>query len=210
MSATCRPILTATADAPATISMGGAAGLSFSVVQKKESGAFEEIARLVNAAYQGGSSPHVGWTHLQGLVEGPRTTADDVALQLASEQPAVILCLRAGPGALLGCVLLRRYSGHCYLGMLSVDPAAQARGMGRALLERSEEWARAWGCPRIAMTVLHMRKALIEWYVRRGYRPTGETVPYPYGGEISGRPLRGDLGFVVLEKRLAAAASGKG
>ncbi len=36
----------------------------------------------------------------------------------------------------------------------------------------------------------------------RGYLPTGETRPFPYGDERFGIPRRDDLVFVVLEKRL--------
>jgi hypothetical protein len=47
------------------------------------------------------------------------------------------------------------------------------------------------------MTVVHLRETLIAWYQRRGYRLTGETLPFP-----SGDTLRTDLRFVVLEKSL--------
>jgi hypothetical protein len=52
------------------------------------------------------------------------------------------------------------------------------------------------------MTVVNVRDSLIAWYGRRGYALTGETQPFPYGDERFGRPLRGDLQFVVLEKEL--------
>ena len=56
------------------------------------------------------------------------------------------------------------------------------------------------------MRVVNLREPLIAWYVRRGYHPTGETEPFPYGDDRFGTPLRGDLAFVVLEKRLGTAA----
>ena len=52
------------------------------------------------------------------------------------------------------------------------------------------------------MTVVQLRAELIAWYERRGYRPTGETRPFPYGDERFGTPRRDDLQFVVLHKRL--------
>ncbi len=54
------------------------------------------------------------------------------------------------------------------------------------------------------MTVINFRKTLIAWYLRRGYRQTGETEPFPYGDDRFGAPLRDDLVFVVLQKDLAA------
>ena len=44
--------------------------------------------------------------------------------------------------------------------------------------------------------VIDARSDLIAWYERRGYRPTGETRPFPID------PPRPDLDFVVLEKGL--------
>lgn len=43
---------------------------------------------------------------------------------------------------------------------------------------------------RIRMTVVHVRDTLIAWYARRGYRPTGDTEPFPYADERFGRPKR--------------------
>ena len=53
------------------------------------------------------------------------------------------------------------------------------------------------------MTVIRQREELVEFYKRRGYQPTGETEPFPYGDERFGTPLRDDLEFVVLAKDLA-------
>jgi hypothetical protein len=55
------------------------------------------------------------------------------------------------------------------------------------------------------MTVIAQRTELIAWYERRGYAPTGETQPFPYGDPHFGLPKRKDLYFVVLRKPLSAA-----
>ena len=52
------------------------------------------------------------------------------------------------------------------------------------------------------MTVLSVRAELLAYYARRGYLPTGETRPFPYGVERNGRPRRDDLVFAVLAKEL--------
>jgi hypothetical protein len=43
---------------------------------------------------------------------------------------------------------------------------------------------------------------LIAWYRRRGYLATGEMAPFPYGDARFGLPVRDDLAFIVMEKRL--------
>lgn len=57
--------------------------------------------------------------------------------------------------------------------------------------------------PRTArLSVVNAPETPIGWHERRGYRPTGETMPFPHGDSRFGRPLRDDLAFVMLEKRL--------
>jgi hypothetical protein len=52
------------------------------------------------------------------------------------------------------------------------------------------------------MDVVNVRDALIAWYLRRGDHKTGETEPFPCGDDRFGAPLRDDLSFLVLEKKL--------
>jgi hypothetical protein len=59
-----------------------------------------------------------------------------------------------------------------------------------------------FGATRMEMTVIVQRAELIAWYQRRGYRPTGETRPFPATDPRFGLPRRNDLAFVVLEKAL--------
>ena len=89
-----------------------------------------------------------------------------------------------------------------YLGMLTVRPDLQARGLGRRMLQEAERYAAAQGARRMRMTVITVRDTLIAWYERRGYRRTGELLPFPYGHDRFGLPQRDDLQFEVLEKSL--------
>ena len=79
-------------------------------------------------------------------------------------------------GSLLGCVWIEPLSDNVrYLGSLATDPTLQNSGLGKILLSAAEQWAPERGGTRIRMTVVSIREALIAWYVRRGYRKTGET-----------------------------------
>jgi hypothetical protein len=64
------------------------------------------------------------------------------------------------------------------------------------------KWVGDRGGKRIRMNVMNVRDAPIAWYLRRGARKTGETEPFPYGDDRFGAPLRDDLSFLVLEKKL--------
>jgi ribosomal protein S18 acetylase RimI-like enzyme len=158
----------------------------------------------VNSAYRGESSRQ-GWTTEADYLDGQRTDPATLARDLAATPGARLLVWReAADGPLLGSVWLEPVGdGEAwYLGMLTVRPDLQARGLGRALLAAAETEAAAAGARRIRMTVVSIRDTLIAWYQRRGYTLTGETRPFPYGDPLFGEPKRPDLQFVVLEKRL--------
>jgi N-acetylglutamate synthase-like GNAT family acetyltransferase len=153
---------------------------------------------LIEGAYRGDSA-RAGWTHEADLLDGQRT--DVVALADMLADPAQRLLVAESDGRLTGCVSLRTLAdGGVYLGLLTVDPALQAAGLGRRLLAAAETQARDAGASRIEMTVIARRVELIAWYERRGYTQTGERRPFPLDDPRFGLPRTRDLEFVVLEK----------
>lgn len=156
---------------------------------------------LIERAYRG-QSARQGWTHEADLLGGQRTDLDALGGMIADESQHLLMWQDAnGPAA---CVALTdKGAGLCYLGMLTVDPARQAAGLGKQLLAAAEHWARdRLSADCIEMTVIVQRAELIAWYERRGYRLTGERRPFPHGDWRFGLPHRDDLEFVVLEKTL--------
>ncbi|MGI3903721.1 MAG: GNAT family N-acetyltransferase [Janthinobacterium lividum] len=168
----------------------------------------EPLAAVVNSAYRGASARQ-GWTNESDLLDGQRTDPASLADELAAPDPSTILLLREqATGPILACVLMQTFRDDaerlvCHLAMLTVSPAHQGQGLGRLLIAEVERRARAAGCDAVAMTVIHSRTELIAFYGRRGYRPTGQTKPFPYGDERFGRPLRDDLHFIVIDKALS-------
>lgn len=155
------------------------------------------VAALMNAAYRGGAP---GWHTESGLLGGQRTDPATLAADCAAGTR--LLVWRAAGGIAATVQLQPKPDGRCYLGGLTIAPDRQGAGLGNALLRAAEAWARCEGAILVEMTVIAQRAELIAWYERRGYAPTGETRPFPYGDERFGRPLRDDLHFVVLAKRL--------
>jgi ribosomal protein S18 acetylase RimI-like enzyme len=166
-----------------------------------EHGDIAAVVDLVESAYRGEES-RAGWTTEADLLDGQRTDARAVAEIVAS--PGRVMLLAEADGVLAGCCQLeRRPPAGAYFGMFSVRPAAQGQGWGRQILAEAERLARAeWDAATMTMTVLEPRRDLIGWYERRGYRPTGESRPFPYGNARFGIPRRPDLSFIVLEKPL--------
>ncbi len=159
------------------------------------------LHRLIESAYRGDSAKS-GWTHEADLLGGQRT--DEAELRDILTDRARALLLAEVDGALTGCVQVAdQGQGLSYLGLLTVDPARQAGGLGRLLIEAAEaEAAARFAATRMEMTVIRQRAELIAWYERRGYRLTGETRPFPLDDERFGLPRTRELEFVVLEKAL--------
>jgi ribosomal protein S18 acetylase RimI-like enzyme len=160
----------------------------------------EAIVAMVESAYRGDAS-RVGWTTEADLLDGQRT--DAAAITELIRGPLTRIVLAETAHELRGSVLLAEERHGVYLGMLAVQPSAQTQGVGRALLAEVERITRSERLGRtLRMTVIGQRSELIAWYARRGYLPTGEREPFPYGQPRFGLPRRDDLYFAVLEKKL--------
>ncbi len=157
---------------------------------------------LVESAYRGEAS-RAGWTTEADLLDGQRTDAEDLASILSDAEQGMLTAWDGG--RLVGCILIaRRGEGIGYFGMLSVSPTLQGGGLGRRLVGAAETaMAKRFGARRVRISVIPQRETLIGWYERLGYAATGETLPFPYGDERFGLPLRDDLSFIVMEKPLA-------
>ena len=161
------------------------------------------LAGFVNAAYRGAFARE-GWTHEADLLDGQRTDPALLAEMIAS--PSAVLLSKDAAGAIRACVQVApKGEDTLYFGMLAVDPAGQGGGVGRRMVAAVEARAQAAGRTHVAMTVIHLRTALIAWYERLGYRRTGAVEPFPYGNRRYGEPRRDDLTLVVMAKRLERA-----
>jgi len=157
-----------------------------------------ELDKLVNSAYRGDSS-RLGWTTEADLLDGTRT--DAAAIKELIETPGITILKYVESNEILACVELKRESNKLYLGMLTVKPMLQGKGIGKELLKAAEEEARKLTCTSIFMTVISVRKELIDWYVRHGYHFTGERKPFAFNDPRFGQPKM-KLEFVMLEKKL--------
>ena len=158
------------------------------------------IVALVQSAYRGETSRQ-GWTTEADLLDGTRTDEEEVA-ELIS-QPDNCLLLLENDKQLVASVHVANKPDHAYLGMFAVRPDQQGKGVGKQLLNAAEDYVyHNWACRALRMTVIPLRVELIDWYIRRGYQLTGETVDFPYGQARYGLPKRDDLNLAVLEKIL--------
>jgi ribosomal protein S18 acetylase RimI-like enzyme len=171
--------------------------MSFEILPAKATDA-AELNILVNSAYRGDSSRQ-GWTTEADLLDGTRTDAS--AIEDIINKSGYIILKYVENGKILGCVELHTENEKLYLGMLTVRPHLQGKGIGKDLLKAAEVEARKQKCKSIFMTVISVRKELIDWYVRHGYVHTGERKPFAFTDPRFGQPKM-QLEFVVLEKLL--------
>lgn len=157
-----------------------------------------ELSALINSTYRGETSKK-GWTTEADLLEGTRTSEEELISIIASSNHYLLKFIR--DEKIIGSVLLIAKKEVLYLGMLTVSPELQNSGIGKQLLQAAEQLAQQLELSRIQMTVIGIRKELLAWYIRNGYEDTGVREPFPFGeGDkaLTSEPLD----FIVLEKKL--------
>jgi len=158
-----------------------------------------EICALVNSAYRGVTSRQ-GWTTEADMLDGIRIDENTLTHYLNEQQSVILKCTNDND-EITGCVYLKKETEHLYLGMLTVSPRLQAKGIGKLLLKAAEEKAIQSGCRSIVMTVISGRSELINWYKKHGYRETGIKQPFPKDIKF-GKP-KFPLEFIIMEKSVA-------
>jgi len=141
----------------------------------------QTVAELVNSAYRGESS-RAGWTTEADILEGKRTTTQDVAAIIRREDAFMLLgVLRDEIVASICCerqVLAGNHAVH--FGMIAVKPVLQNRGYGKSLIQAAEAMTRReWGVAGYYMSVISLRVELTSFYERLGYQRTGEFRNFP-------------------------------
>ena len=81
-------------------------------------------------------------------------------------------------GNLVGCVYLEKRENRMYLGLLSLDPVQQGKGLGRKLMDAAEEFAVNDGCVAMDLRTISQRNDIQPFYKHFGYVVTG-TSPIP-------------------------------
>ena len=110
--------------------------------------------------------------------------ADDAVLRaaLGGVTAGAVVFVAEGSGGLEGVVCLTTgedYFTHealPHIEVLAVDPAAQGRGVARALMHAAESWARDEGFTRISLNVWVQNERARGLYQHLGYQP--ETMHY--------------------------------
>ena len=146
------------------------------------------ITRVINAAYRVEDFFKVG----------DRTNVREVADYLLRE---TFLVARNKEDEIIGAVRVSTDGDRGHFGMLSVAPEAQGTGLGRALIESAEEFARARGCTWMDLEVASPRAELPPFYRKFGYEVSG-TAEWPQDALAE---LKSPAHFIVMSRTLLAS-----
>lgn len=84
-----------------------------------------------------------------------------------------------GEGDVLGLIALEvQFASTCNIWWLGVRPLAHRRGLGRALIGKSIDFARASGCTRVAVETMSPRDDSAEYAVARRFYAAMGFVPF--------------------------------
>jgi RimJ/RimL family protein N-acetyltransferase len=92
-------------------------------------------------------------------------------------------------GVMVGCIdLIRGFpdSITALVGLLLIAESVQGRGIGNRSYHLVENYIRAWGtCTKVRIGVVGTNKAVLRFWNKLGFMPTGEVKPYRYGSVVS-------------------------
>lgn len=116
----------------------------------------------------------------------PRADPTLLALRLSELPNSRVVLVAERDGKLLGTctVNLIEHLAHNFArsGVVEdvvVDADARGLGIGRALLAKAIERARAWGCYKLALSSSQSREAAHRFYQQLGFKPHGISLALP-------------------------------
>ncbi|KAF2068459.1 hypothetical protein CYY_010215 [Polysphondylium violaceum] len=179
---------------------------------------FQHLIKVVNWAYRG-KEGHEQWASEENLIFGDRVTYDMLLKDIEKDKNLCTVIVveeyidqeENGEGCdqqdkilqPIGCVKIERDTIHDkpIIGMLSVDPSYQSKGIGAILMTLAEkEIKQVWNVDEAHLHVVNVRDGLLGWYRYLGYVENGERYPF----NIPGTKILVDeeLEFLILIKKL--------
>lgn len=160
----------------------------------------DSLSILVNNSYRSELAEQ-GWTNENGLIEGPRTSPDDLFNIINKNDSIIFLFFDNIEQILVGCVYLRHKPEikTAYLGLLTVRPDFQNRGYGKFIMSVAEKYViNQWNVDYIELSAIKQRTELLSYYNRRGYIDTGRH--QPFHTSASSHAIRNDLELCIMHK----------
>lgn len=157
-----------------------------------------EATTVVNNAYRSEG----GWTTEKDFVGGLRCTEEDMTGYIKENGNPNTLLLAFEDDKVVGTVQIQPSQSvkeEAEVGLFSVSPFHQSRGIGGRLIRQAMEEMTRLGFNTATMHVLENRPEILGWYKKLGFAETGERVPFLWPEMLKIK----DLHFLTLKKPLA-------
>ncbi|KAF4447839.1 Acyl- N-acyltransferase [Fusarium albosuccineum] len=160
-----------------------------------------QLQQLIQSAFRAEDS-RKDWVGDADLAANFRLEVDEIMPGITKPDSAFLVAIDSSGGIVATIGVAKRGPDVARFFMLAVDQGRHRGGIGRQVLGYAEDYCqRVWGVDKIGLDALSVRKELIAWYLRCGFRKTGELTPFP-ADKINGRAVGEDLYFVEMEKDL--------
>ncbi|CEP18956.1 hypothetical protein [Parasitella parasitica] len=156
----------------------------------------DEAAKVVNAAYRSEG----GWTTEKDIVSGERCTAEMMQDFILQNGKPHTLFFAFDQDQVVGTVQIQyspEHPGEAEIGLFSVSPTHQSRGIGGKLVRQAMQEMPRLGYHTAMMHVLENRPEILAWYKKLGFFETGERIPFIWPEMLK---VDKDLHFLTLKK----------
>ena len=160
------------------------------------------LVTLINSSYRGRPAEQE-WTNENGLIEGKWTNARVINEIIDSDNSTLMIFTDENDKHLQGCVSLQHWVQFrtAYVGMLTVRPDLQDKGLGTTILSLAEKYVREhWQVNVITMIVIVQRTVFMSFDHRRADRQTDVRQAVP--SEKFRTVKRNDLQLTIMSKSL--------
>ncbi|KAG0317540.1 hypothetical protein BGZ99_006227 [Dissophora globulifera] len=178
----------------------------------------DDFHRIINDAYRTEAS----WANEAHLINGERFSKDQLKDAMLDQVNILLLAFDPETGLPIGTVQLdpaevypdygiyMREGAEPYVettpkeqqifvGLVSVDPRQQSRGIGRKLIDAGLRYAKEeMGRTQAVINVVYQRTELLDWYKRIGFVDYGERTPFPDLARIK----HDDIHFAVIRMNM--------
>ncbi|KAI8972510.1 acyl-CoA N-acyltransferase [Pilobolus umbonatus] len=156
----------------------------------------EDAHKVVNLAYRSEG----GWTTEKSIVKGERCTLEDIEGFILNNGKPNTLLFAYDNDKVIGTVQIQPWptTTDAEIGLFSVHPQYQSRGIGGQLVRRAMDEMKSLGYKNAMMHVLDNRPEILQWYQKLGFKDTGERSPFVWVDKL----LVDNVQFVTLKKAL--------
>ncbi|ORX54424.1 acyl-CoA N-acyltransferase [Hesseltinella vesiculosa] len=164
---------------------------------KEDMAIANEIQSVVNLAYRSEG----GWTTESHLVGGERSTLEAIQEAIVDQTNLLYLAVDTlEQNKVVGTVQLQvsaDHPGEAEIGLLSVLPTCQSRGVGSKLVRHAMDQMPLLGFKKAVMHVLNVREDILGWYEKKlGFERTGETEEFVWPDMLKDKSIH----FLVLKR----------